>query len=136
MIFRDIELDAKISNLQHTVLFLTEIQPSRTYNNIGSLNKVASYIHKQFSDLGLSVERQEFDVDGTIYSNIIGSIGSENSDRIILGAHYDVCGEQPGADDNASAVAGLIEAARLILPFGDRLRHRVDFVAYTLEEPP
>lgn len=31
---------------------------------------------------------------------------------MIVGAHYDVCGEQPGADDNASAVAGLLEIAR------------------------
>nr|GFC84151.1 hypothetical protein [Tanacetum cinerariifolium] len=51
-------------------------------------------------------------------------------------AHYDVCGEQPGADDNASAVAGLLETARLLQSQAATLRHRIDFVAYSLEEPP
>jgi Zn-dependent M28 family amino/carboxypeptidase len=47
-----------------------------------------------------------------------------------------VCGEQPGADDNASAVAGLLETARLLQPQAATLKRRIDFVAYSLEEPP
>jgi len=53
-----------------------------------------------------------------------------------VGAHYDVCGDQPGADDNASAVAGLLETARLLDAEKPRLRYRIDLVAYCLEEPP
>ncbi|MGZ4049469.1 MAG: M28 family peptidase, partial [Bacteroidia bacterium] len=50
--------------------------------------------------------------------------------------HYDVCDDQPGADDNASGVAGLLEIARLLKEQSSNLIYRVDLVAYTLEEPP
>ena len=53
---------------------------------------------------------------------------------MVVGAHYDVAGEQPGADDNASGVAGLLELARLLK--GQSFRQRVELVVYTNEEPP
>lgn len=77
---------------------------------------------------------QEYKVDGKTYQNVICSFGTNHLKRIIVGAHYDVCGNQQGADDNASGIIGLLEMARLLK--GKELRHRVDLVAYTLEEPP
>ncbi|HBV63383.1 MAG TPA: hypothetical protein DEF45_10220 [Rhodopirellula sp.] len=53
-----------------------------------------------------------------------------------MGAHYDVCLEQPGADDNASAVAGLLESARMVAAAQPTLDYRIDFVAFSVEEPP
>ena len=53
-----------------------------------------------------------------------------------MGAHYDVAGNQPGADDNASAIAGLLETARMVFANKPPLEYRIDFVAYCLEEPP
>ena len=53
-----------------------------------------------------------------------------------MGAHYDVCEEQPGADDNASGIAGLLAVAGLFQKYAPRLDYRIDFAAYTLEEPP
>jgi len=50
-----------------------------------------------------------------------------------VGAHYDAFGELPGADDNASGVAGLIELAHLL--GRTKLQTRVELVAFTLEEP-
>jgi Zn-dependent M28 family amino/carboxypeptidase len=73
-------------------------------------------------------------VDGNVYKNVLCSFGTENVKRIIVGAHYDVCGDQEGADDNASGVVGLLELARMLK--GKKLNHRIDLVAYTLEEPP
>ena len=64
------------------------------------------------------------------------SLGPTEGPRIVVGAHYDVCGDTPGADDNASAVAGLLETARLLQPPSAQLTHRVDLVAYPNEEPP
>ena len=55
---------------------------------------------------------------------------------MIVSAHYDVCGNQPGADDNASAVAGLLESARMVAEAKPDLDYRIDFVAFCLEEPP
>ena len=52
----------------------------------------------------------------------------------MIGAHYDSCGDTPGADDNASGVAGLLELARLLA--AKPPKHAVELVAYTLEEPP
>ena len=47
-----------------------------------------------------------------------------------------MAGNQPGADDNASAVAGLLETARLVAENKPEIDYRIDFVAYCLEEPP
>jgi Zn-dependent M28 family amino/carboxypeptidase len=68
------------------------------------------------------------------YHNVIASFGPEKGERIIVGAHYDTAGALPGADDNASGVAALIELAHLLNK--TTLARRVDLVAYTLEEPP
>jgi len=59
--------------------------------------------------------------------------GPDSKDAVIVGAHYDAFGELPGADDNASGVAGLIELAHLL--GRTKLQTRVELVAFTLEEP-
>jgi hypothetical protein len=106
----------------------------RNYENTKALNEVAAYIHKEFSSYGDSTHYQEFQVDGRSYKNVITSVGVEHGTRIIVGAHYDVCGDQDGADDNASGVIGLLELARMLKD--EQLKYRIDLVAYTLEEPP
>ncbi|MDQ2773006.1 MAG: M28 family peptidase [Bacteroidota bacterium] len=122
--------------LYDDVAFLTSLQPARTYLNLESLNRAADYIKAEFAQLRGSVREQVFEADGRCYRNIIASFGPPEAARIIIGAHYDVCGDQPGADDNASAVAGLLETARLLHQHQLPLRYRVDFVAYPNEEPP
>ncbi len=123
-------------SIYKTAKTLTDIKPARNYRNIKSLNKVAAYIKGRFSQYGFSPVEQKYKVNGHLYKNIIASIGPTDAPRIIVGAHYDVCGDQPGADDNASAVAGLLEIARLIRLNKPVLKCRIDFLAYTLEEPP
>lgn len=115
---------------------LTLINPPRNYQNLASLNAIAQYIHDEFKQWQCPTEVQSYEAEGETYHNIIASFGNAHSPRIILGAHYDVCGDQPGADDNASAVAGLLETGRLIHQLQPQLNCRVDLVAYTLEEPP
>ncbi|MEZ4804388.1 MAG: M28 family peptidase [Bacteroidia bacterium] len=106
----------------------------RNYENMDALNQVAAYIYKSFSGVSDSISIQEYLVDGKTYKNIICSINIDKKERIVIGAHYDVCGDQDGADDNASGVAGMLELARLLKD--KKLNYRIDFVAYTLEEPP
>jgi len=116
--------------------FLTRIKPARNYKNIISIEKAASYIENEFRQLDCVVENQYFIVDNKKYRNVIASFNPKKKKRLIVGAHYDVYGEFPGADDNASAVAGLLETSRLLDIHKPELDYRIDFVAYCLEEPP
>lgn len=127
-------------NLSDTTVIkshLTAITKSgefRTFKNIDQLNNSADYIKTVFAKYSDSVFIQEYVVNGQVYKNVICSFGTEYRKKVIVGAHYDVCGNQEGADDNASGVVGLLELARLLK--GQKLAQRVDLVAYTLEEPP
>ena len=99
------------------------------------LNEAAGYIKEQFESFGYEVGFQHFSARGKEFKNIIVTKpGSRNPGEIfVLGAHYDTR-NNPGADDNASAVAGLLEIARI---FRDKKTARtVRFVAFTNEEPP
>jgi len=113
---------------------LTKTPQFRNYKNIDQLNAIAAYIHQNMNAYSDSTREQSYSVDGKIYKNIICSFGTEYKKRIIIGAHYDVCGEQEGADDNATGVTALLELARMLK--GQKLNYRIDLVAYALEEPP
>ncbi len=116
------------------LIALTQTPQFRNHKNTDQLNEVADYIHQTFNTYGDSTAYQEYKVDGKVYKNVITSFGTENKKRIIIGAHYDVCGDQQGADDNATGVTALLELARMLK--AQKLKYRVDLVAYTLEEPP
>ena len=113
---------------------ITKTNHFRNYADTAQLNATAAYIQKEFETYSNSVFTQGYTVEGKEYKNIICSFGPHDAPRIIVGAHYDVCGNQEGADDNASGIAGLLELARLLKD--KELRYRIDLVAYTLEEPP
>lgn len=113
---------------------LTQTPEFRNHKNIDQLNAVADYIHQTFKTYSDSSGFQEYQVAGQTYKNVICSFGTKNSKRIIIGAHYDVCGDQQGADDNATGVTALLELSRMLKE--QKLNYRIDLVAYTLEEPP
>ncbi|WP_243900290.1 M28 family peptidase [Hymenobacter defluvii] len=127
---------ANHTRLYADVQFLTELQPARNYRNLASLNQAPNYIQAALRQAGGQPQDQVFRVDGQKYRNVIASYGPPDAPRLVVGAHYDVCGDQPGADDNASAVAGLLETARLLHEQRPALCYRLDLVAYCLEEPP
>lgn len=127
---------ANTNKLKTDVSFLTSITPPRSYDNSESMNTAAAYIESQFSETGCNPLRQTFTANDTEYTNVICSFGTENKRVLVIGAHYDVAGSFPGADDNASGVAGLLELARLIHVQNPALEVRVDLVAYANEEPP
>ncbi len=113
---------------------ITKTGQFRNYKNIDQLNYSADYIKTVFKQYTDSVFIQEYNVNGQIFKNVICSFGTENKKRIIVGAHYDVCENQEGADDNASGVVGLLELCRQLKD--QKLNHRIDLIAYSLEEPP
>lgn len=125
------------SLLEEHVEYLSSLTPSRSFENIESLNKARDYIVETFESYGCEVELQTYWVEGREYSNVICSFGKQFEERIVIGAHYDVHHDNnPGADDNASGVAGILEIARLLSADESVLSHRVDVIAYTLEELP
>jgi len=99
------------------------------------LERVCDYLKDEFSKYGLEPTEQIFPVKDLFCKNILASYNTEKRKRLLVGAHY-VCGDQPGADDNASAVAGLLEIARMVASVQPDIDYRVDFVSYCLEDPP
>ncbi len=129
-------IKADQERIYNDVKFLTELRPYRNYLNIGSLEKVCDYLINEFSKTGLEVEEQKWIAEGNVYKNIIASYNCSKPRKLIIGAHYDVDGNQPGADDNASAVAGLLETARMVSANEPDIDYGIEFVAYSLEESP
>lgn len=113
---------------------ITKRQKPRHFENPKVLDSVASYIFMELQKSADTVYYQTYKINGTVYRNVIASFGIKNQKRIVVGAHYDVCGNLEGADDNASGTVGLLELGRMLK--GQQLQNRIDLVAYTLEEPP
>jgi peptidase M28-like protein/PH (Pleckstrin Homology) domain-containing protein len=122
------------TKLETHVRTLSQSFVPRDESHLENLDGCAAYIRREFERANARVSEQPFTVDGKTYRNVIAQFGPETKEMVVVGAHYDTAGPLPGADDNASGVAGLLELARLL---GDRqLPMRVELVAYTLEEPP
>jgi Zn-dependent M28 family amino/carboxypeptidase len=119
--------------LETHVRYLSETCLPRDWRGPG-LARAADYLAAAFQEAGGRVSRQTFAVRERPFANIVATFGPENGPRVVVGAHYDACGEQPGADDNASGVACLLELAQALGRSAPV--QRVDLVAYTLEEPP
>lgn len=104
-----------------------------------TLEYARCYIEKKLAAAGWQVSLQEFTTEeGETHYNICALRRGKSGKRYIIGAHYDACdtgeGGNPGADDNASAVAALLElAARLPKSAPE---HDVELVAWACEEPP
>ncbi len=125
-----------VSAIREVVSFLCDIERSRHGSNPEVFSRCAEYIHE---GLGCCSERtafQEYFVGGEKYRNFICTFGNEEAPRLVIAAHYDVFGNQPGADDNASGVAALLALARLLSRHPPEPGHRLDLVAYVLEEAP
>ena len=101
-----------------------------------ALHAAADYLRAQFAASGFAAAAQAYKAHGVRCENLEVTIpGSRRPGEIILvGAHYDTVEGSPGADDNASGVAGLIEIARELR--GRPLQRTVKLVAFVNEEPP
>jgi Zn-dependent M28 family amino/carboxypeptidase len=103
------------------------------YSSQRHLAAVERFIEKELGSYGLSVESDFFSYRGKSFRNIIARMGGQRAaPLIVLGAHFDSVEGTPGADDNASGVAVMLEAARLLSRF--KLRPQVLFCAFNLEE--
>jgi Zn-dependent M28 family amino/carboxypeptidase len=100
-----------------------------------ALRAAAAYVRGAFAAAGCEVQVQAYETQGMRCDNLeVTLTGAEPERIIVVGAHYDTVAGSPGADDNASGVAGLIEIARALRPLS--LGCTVKLVAFVNEEPP
>ncbi len=100
----------------------------------GSLDLTADYILERFQQSGWKVSTQSYDAYGQTFRNITAESLGGSEEILIVGAHYDSVPGSPGANDNATGVAALLE---LLARNRDRRFPRtVRFVAFTNEEHP
>jgi Zn-dependent M28 family amino/carboxypeptidase len=100
------------------------------------LNAAADYIRSFWEKIGYQVSAQTFSVQNVECQNLAIEIPgrSKPGEIVLIGAHYDTVSWVPGANDNGSAVAALLELSRLFST--ESPSRTLRFVAFTNEEPP
>lgn len=122
--------------LERHISVLCSDPAGRNYIEKKGLAAARDYIAGQFKSSGYQVEFHEYQIASDDYTNIeVTRLGSTHADEIIVvGAHYDAVVGAPGANDNGSGVAALLE---LVDRFRDaELARTIRFVAFVNEEPP
>ncbi len=100
-----------------------------------ALQEAAEYICESFRNDGYTPLTQQFSVEGKAVRNIeVIKAGAGEGPAVIIGAHYDTVPGSPGANDNATGVAAILELARLLKAFEPRREIRL--VAFVNEEMP
>jgi hypothetical protein len=137
--------DIEISEhqLRRHVVMLSETFYPRNFMHSVNTGRVVEYIRTHFEAAGARVTLQEFELVYPLtpegqgvsftFQNVTALFGEGKGNRLVIGAHYDSFEDTPGADDNASGIAGLLELARLFVRYPpDR---EIELVAYATEEP-
>jgi Zn-dependent M28 family amino/carboxypeptidase len=124
------------TNLKESLYYhLTQLVRERDpYVASGGHFFVRQYIDRQLTQWG-TVETHEFTVRGKTHQNLILNFPSNNKKKlppILIGAHYDAVPGTPGADDNATGVAGLLELARAFA--AKPPKYPIRLVAFDMEE--
>jgi Zn-dependent M28 family amino/carboxypeptidase len=101
------------------------------------LQETEDYLHRQFSEAGLTVTKAHFQALGGTYHNVIGTVlphtGTfQSAQSLIVAAHFDTVQGSPGADDNASALAVMLQVARHVRAM--KWARPIRFIAFNLEE--
>jgi len=129
-----------INRLREHLTVLTRTIGERSLRRPENMAASAAYIQDQLEACGLAVRRQTYPYRGHPVSNIVAELepNQKPQDHYVLGAHYDSVSGTVGADDNASAVAVLLETAR---GAASSVREGkacpgLSFAAFALEEPP
>jgi len=122
-------------NLERTVAYLAGVIGDRNYLAYENLQNAAAYLTESFRALGYQTDDLSYTIQGREFKNVVAQFpGAPVSNSVIvIGAHYDTC-FNPGADDNASGVAALLELARLLKDAS--LKKQIKFIAFVNEEPP
>ena len=124
------------SNLRSHVFMLADEIGERNIWLPQKLKAAAAYIEKVWQDQNFVVQHQEYAARDVESANLIIEVPGTSipQEIIIVGAHYDSVLGSPGANDNASGVASLLEISRLLA--GIKPARTIRLVAFTNEEPP
>jgi hypothetical protein len=122
--------------IERTIAALT-MSPRHSATEAAAHARAGQFIAAELAAAGCAVSRQAFEMPdhpGRVGVNVIGALACEQADlsAVVVGAHYDTRPASPGADDNASGVAAMIECARALS--ARRLQRPVVFVAFDAEE--
>ncbi|MCU0304957.1 MAG: M28 family peptidase [Thermoanaerobaculales bacterium] len=122
--------------LERDVRELAGLPGFRCFERPADLERAAVWVKDGLAASGLPVEEQVYGVGDRSFRSFVAHYGLAAGPVLVVGAHYDVCGEQPGADDNASGVAGVLELARILGRARPEIAGRVELALWPLEEPP
>jgi len=124
------------TNLTKHIAYLADEIGERNVIAYEPLQKTAQYVDDNFKKLGYEVKSQQYTVQMRKVRNLIVEIpgGVKANEIVVIGAHYDTVYDCPGADDNSSGVAALLELARMLKDSHPARTMR--FVAFVNEEPP
>lgn len=125
-----------VGHLSHHVKYLSETIGERNLSKAGTLQAAADYFQSQLKQAGYAVTEQTYLVQGHQVRNLeVRLPGTDSAGKtVVVGAHYDSVAGAPGADDNASGAAGVLELARLLQ--GSTHRKTIRLVLFVNEEPP
>ncbi|MDA3901700.1 MAG: M28 family peptidase [Spirochaetes bacterium] len=128
--------DKIVVNCRHIVCALADYIGERSLAQFGNLVRAAEFIESAFALHGSKPVKENFTVSGHKVANIVAEIPGKKSSKgvIIIGAHYDTVEGSPGANDNGSGVAALLELHRLLKK--EEHARTIRFVAFAMEEPP
>ena len=105
-----------------------------------ALEEAARYIEGELRSLGYEPATQVFHTQGKAVRNIEATIEPSDPARfrgtVVLGAHYDSYGDAPGANDNGTGAAAVIELARRLIDLRNAGDLRIRLVLFVNEEPP
>jgi len=98
------------------------------------LDETAEYIKYAFEQYGLKTSEHVFEVEGFDYEfkNVEGILGDGSKPELLVTSHYDTVNISPGANDNGSGIAGMLEIARVLAE--NELDYNIRFISFTLEE--
>ncbi len=123
-----------VQELKKDVRFLAKDCHPRSAGHEKNQSKAVKYIAQSLLESGATVTYQPFTADKRTFVNISAVFPGKSARRVIVGAHYDTCGNTPGADDNASGIAGLLALGRMLK--GISPLDTIELIAYANEEPP
>lgn len=129
--------DSLPRRLERDVRKLSDGFGARNAMDRANLNASGEWVIERLEAMGYRTSREDVPVrEGSAFNVVAERTGTTNPDEIVvIGAHYDTELDTPGADDNASGVAVMLELARRFAPGGDLEPGRtLRFIAFTNEE--